>query len=145
PLRERQEDIPELAYHFLADASKRHGKSIEGIAEETMEALLGHPWPGNVRELSNVIERGVVFSSGPYLTPAELPAHLLAGPRARPQSGTMIEVPFGTSLKDVEELLIRKTLEATSGDKNMTAKLLGINSRTIYRKLDTKKTDQPAE
>jgi DNA-binding NtrC family response regulator len=68
------------------------------------------------------------------------------GAKSNPQMGTRstISVPLGTSLKDVEELLIRKTLEATSGDKNMTAKLLGINSRTIYRKLD-KKSEKDTE
>jgi len=60
-------------------------------------------------------------------------------------SGTTISVPLGTSLKDVQDLLIRKTLEATDGDKNMTAKLLGINSRTIYRKLDSQKKPDPSE
>jgi two-component system response regulator HydG len=149
PLRERMEDIPDLAYHFLKQACERHGKSVEGIEDEAMEALLSHTWPGNVRELGNVIERGVVFAQGALLLAKDLPPHLLelsarAPKEAAPAStesaagGPTITVPFGTPLKDVEELLIRKTLEATAGDKNMTAKLLGINSRTIYRKLEKK-------
>jgi len=146
PLRDRVEDIPELASHFLRSACRRHGKEVQGILEETMEVLLLHSWPGNVRELSNVIERAVVFVTGDFISPTELPPHLVAGAAAakkepKPRSTATISVPLGTSLKDVEELLIRKTLEATSGDKNMTAKLLGINSRTIYRKLD-KRSDQ---
>lgn len=140
-LRERVEDIPDLAYHFLRKACRRHGKEVQGILDETLEVLLSHPWPGNVRELSNVIERAVVFAVGSHITLAELPPHLLSAFRpvkkeAKAHSASTIEVSIGTSLKDVEELLILKTLEATSGDKNMTAKLLGINSRTIYRKLD---------
>jgi two-component system response regulator HydG len=148
PLRERMEDIPDLAYHFLKLACERHGKSAEGIEDEAMEALLAHTWPGNVRELGNVIERGVVFAQGALLLARDLPPHLLelsvraskepAASVEGASSGSSITVPFGTPLKDVEELLIRKTLEATSGDKNMTAKLLGINSRTIYRKLEKK-------
>ncbi len=147
-LRERIEDIAELAYHFLRYASRRHGKEVQNIDQETMKILFSHSWPGNVRELSNVIERAVVFASSNSISPEDLPPHLVrqmtvAKTELKPASST-ISVPLGTSLKDVEELLIRKTLEATSGDKNMTAKLLGINSRTIYRKLD-KKSDKDLE
>jgi two-component system response regulator HydG len=154
PLRERMEDVPDLAYHFLKLASGRHGKTVEGIEDEAMEALLAHTWPGNVRELGNVIERGVVFAQGSLLLTRDLPPHLLdlAAQAAQTAKASATEstltsgqtqqsaitVPLGTPLKDVEDLLIRKTLEATSGDKNMTAKLLGINSRTIYRKLEKK-------
>lgn len=151
-LRERIEDIPDLAYHFLKQASGRHGKSLMGIDEGALEVLLAHSWPGNVRELSNVIERAVVFASSECIGVSDLPPHLLSlssGPK--PLVGR-IEIPLGTSLKDVEEILIRKTLAATDGDKNMTAKLLGINSRTIYRKLTDRNsqntgsaTDKPAE
>ncbi|MFL5812293.1 MAG: sigma-54-dependent transcriptional regulator [Bdellovibrionia bacterium] len=153
PLRDRMEDVPDLAYHFLKLASGRHGKPVDGIEDEAMEALLAHTWPGNVRELGNVVERGVVFAQGSLLLARDLPPHLLdLAKRAEKASNTFgtesttasgqaqaaITVPLGTPLKDVEDLLIRKTLEATSGDKNMTAKLLGINSRTIYRKLEKK-------
>lgn len=144
PLRERMEDVPDLAYHFLKSCAARHEKKVTGIAEEAMEALLSHSWPGNIRELSNVIERAVVFAMTEWITPDDLPTHLVAGMKSATRPATAaaadapnsISVPLGTSLKEVEELLIRKTLEATAGDKNMTAKLLGINSRTIYRKLD---------
>jgi two-component system response regulator HydG len=146
PLRARMEDVPDLAYHFLRSASLRHGKDVSGISEEAMAALLSHSWPGNVRELSNVLERSVVFARGPHVEPADLPSHLAAlsaraasapAPETTSVGTTSIAVPLGTPLKDVEDLLIRKTLEATAGDKNMTARLLGINSRTIYRKLDS--------
>src|SRR5690606_12663428 len=78
PLRERLEDITELAFHFLKIASKRHGKDVTSIDEATIEVLMNHSWPGNVRELSNVIERAVVFVNGETITPSELPAHLLS-------------------------------------------------------------------
>jgi two-component system response regulator HydG len=135
PLRERMEDIPDLAQHFLRTASARHQKSVASISEKTMEVLLSHSWPGNVRELSNVIERAVVFAQGAEVLLEDLPPHLVARGVFSSSVAETIAVPVGTSLKNVEELLIRKTLEATSGDKNMTAKLLGINSRTIYRRL----------
>ncbi len=137
PLRERIEDLEELCYHFLRQAGKRHQKLVQSISTDTIEILKNHSWPGNVRELSNVIERAVIFAQGSQITQAELPPHLLEGVLTeRKEHPASIEVPLGTSLKEVEELLIRKTLEATDGDKNMTARLLGINSRTIYRRLD---------
>jgi two-component system response regulator HydG len=142
PLRERLEDIPDLAYHFLKLANTRHGKSLQGISEDAMSVLLTHAWPGNIRELSNVIERAAVFARSINIEALDLPAHLLElAPRQSEikqtlASSSSVSIPFGTPLKDVEDILIRHTLEATDGDKNMTAKLLGINSRTIYRKLD---------
>jgi two-component system, NtrC family, response regulator HydG len=147
PLRDRVEDVPDLAYHFLKQARQRHGKEVSGISEDAMARLLAHAWPGNVRELSNVIERAVIFARSNFVEAMDLPAHLAQSEPGEirmplaPASNS-ISVPLGTSLKDVEDLLIRKTLEATAGDKNMTARLLGINSRTIYRKLD-KRGDEP--
>jgi two-component system response regulator HydG len=142
-LRDRIEDLGELSYYFMKISSRKHNRLVQGITQETMDILSSHSWPGNVRELSNVIERAVIFASGSEITPAELPPHLLSlgAPLRKAEPQSVIEIPLGTSLKDVEELLIRKTLEATSGDKNMTARLLGINSRTIYRKLD-KRSDE---
>jgi two-component system response regulator HydG len=133
-LRERLEDLPDLALAVLGQAAEKHSKSVTGISSEAMDLLLSHSWPGNVRELSNVIERAAIFAQTDVLQMTDLPEHLLNHVRPSNNSSS-ISVPLGTSLKDVEDLLIRKTLEATSGDKNMTAKLLGINSRTIYRKL----------
>lgn len=134
PLRERMADLPDLAYTFLKQFSLRHSKAITQISEDAMALLLNHLWPGNIRELSNVLERAVIFAQGDRVEAGDLPVHLGNGAVAQTVSQS-IAVPLGTSLKDVEDLLIRKTLQATSGDKNMTAKLLGINSRTIYRKL----------
>ena len=137
PLRARMEDLSVLATHFLEVVSVRHGKTVTHFSDNAMQILKAHTWPGNIRELSNVIERAVVFAGSDEIQSSDLPAHLadLSGEVAAGNAGT-ISVRLGTPLKDVEDLLIRKTLEATSGDKNMTAKLLGINSRTIYRKLD---------
>jgi two-component system response regulator HydG len=136
-LRHRIQDLPELAAIILAQAVEKHSKAVKGISGAATEILLAHSWPGNIRELSNVLERATIFAQSELIQIQDLPEHLI-NQHSRPMSssaGSSISVPLGTSLKDVEELLIRKTLEATSGDKNMTAKLLGINSRTIYRKL----------
>jgi two-component system response regulator HydG len=143
PLRERLDDIGDLSDYFLKKAAQRHGKSPVSLSEETLKVLKGHTWPGNVRELSNVLERAIIFAAGPEIKVNDLPSHLHAAAAFRSVLMSTIAVPLGTPLKEVEELLIRKTLEATDGDKNMTAKLLGINSRTIYRKLD-KKVDKDA-
>jgi two-component system response regulator HydG len=143
-LRERPEDILPLARHFLEQARERHSKRVSGFSEAAIELIAGHPWPGNVRELSNAVERAVVMSSGEWIEPGDLPATLVAGrtvmaggleAAGRGLHGS-IAIPLGTALKDVEDLLIRRTLEATDGDKAMTARLLGITPRTIYRKLD---------
>lgn len=140
-LRERMADLPDLVYTFLKQFAQKHSKAMTQVSEEAMALLLAHAWPGNIRELSNVIERAVIFAQSERIEAQDLPAHLCAGLAVGASQGS-ISVPLGTSLKDVEDLLIRKTLEATSGDKNMTAKLLGINSRTIYRKLaETKDTE----
>jgi two-component system response regulator HydG len=149
-LRERMADLPDLVYTFLKQFAQKHSKAISQVSEEAMAALLLHSWPGNIRELSNVIERAVIFAQSERIEPQDLPAHLVVGTDGSAsvlgaQSQGSISVPLGTSLKDVEDLLIRKTLEATSGDKNMTAKLLGINSRTIYRKLAETKDSEIKE
>jgi DNA-binding NtrC family response regulator len=139
-LRERLDDLQELALHFFRLSKDRHLKNLTGISQTAIEALLRHSWPGNVRELTNVIERAVVMAQGEQIEVGDLPIHLQASETETIQvGGSSISVAVGTSLRDVEDLLIRKTLEATSGDKNMTARILGINSRTIYRKLDKDK------
>ncbi|MFZ9596653.1 MAG: sigma-54-dependent transcriptional regulator [Bdellovibrionia bacterium] len=142
-LRERLEDLSELASWFLSQANAKHGKSVRTMDPSVLEVFQRHSWPGNVRELSNIMERAVIFAQTDTLSLSELPAHLTlfaeagsGSQEASLLSNSSICVPLGTTLQDVEDLLIRKTLEATAGDKNMTAKLLGINSRTIYRKLD---------
>ncbi len=139
-LRERREDILPLAHHFLEQAADRHAKRVSGFSAETLELLGAHPWPGNVRELSNAVERAIVLSSGEWIQPEDLPATLRAAStcgESVPESlQGSISIPLGTALREVEDLLIRRTLEATDGDKAMTARLLGITSRTIYRKLD---------
>lgn len=151
PLRERVEDIPDLAYSFLRQAQTREPGgvlTVQGIDDSALEALLAHPWPGNVRELWNVIERAVVLADGSMILREHLPESFQAlgvsGQRAADLRGPSIEIPVGTSLKEAEDRLIARTLEATGGDKSLTAQILGVNSRTIYRWLDSHK-DKPPE
>ena len=143
PLRVREGDIEKLARSFLKRFCERDGKPVPEFAPEFLAALGRHPWPGNVRELQNVIERAVVFArEGEPLGLSALPEHLATAgtssgvAAASPVAGDMISVRIGTPLREVEDLLIRRTLEATEGDKTVTAHLLGINARTIYRKLE---------
>jgi two-component system response regulator HydG len=145
-LRDRLEDLKALVNHFMSSAALRHEKRVDRISAEAHSALELHVWPGNVRELSNVMERAVVLCQTNEIQLEDLPPHLIElvgeessarGKEALRNRGE-ISVQLGTSLREVEDLLIRKTLEATDGDKNMTAKLLGINSRTIYRRLGEK-------
>lgn len=144
PLRARLEDLPDFVLLFVNEASVRHGKSVVAVSPEAFEILSRYAWPGNIRELQNAIERAVIFAASPIIQSADLPPHVLElagkglGLETSPHS---ITIPVGTPLREIEEIMIRRTLELTQGDKNLTAKLLGINSRTIYRKLKEEGAD----
>ncbi len=148
PLRARLDDLPDFVGIFVSDSSKRHGKSVVAVSPEAFEILSRYAWPGNVRELQNAIERAVIFATSPVLQAKDLPPHVLelAGKGlGLAHSAHEITIPVGTPLREVEDILIKKTLELTGGDKNLTAKLLGINSRTIYRKLKEEGEPGPDE
>lgn len=147
PLRERRDDIPELAMSFLEKYSLRNGKDVRGISSEAMQALLDYPWPGNIRELENTIERAVILANGPELTredlflsgdPVNLPARTAPGLR---ESGLTAgqagrddaQVPL--SLEELEKKHIMKVLEHTSMNRTEAAKLLRITRRTLLNKI----------
>jgi two-component system response regulator HydG len=142
PLRERLEDIPLLADHFVARYAAKNGKQFSGITPGAMEALEAYGWPGNVRELENAIERAVVLSPGSEIDIDALPQPLLQaargprGPIPPALEGRTLVIPLGTTMEEIELRVIRETLRHTKGDKNLAAQLLGIAARTIYRKLD---------
>jgi len=129
PLKDRQEDVPLLAQHFLARFARKNAKPVTGFTAEAMDALSSHAWPGNVRELENAIERAVVLCRGPEVALHDLPPALR---EARGRARLVFEV--GTPLKTVERRMIEETLRSTGGDKTLAASLLGITSRTIYRR-----------
>lgn len=131
PLRDRTDDIPLLAHHFLHLYTKKNDKSIDGILPETMDQLTDYSWPGNVRELENVIERAVVMCNASDIAPDVLPSHIS---QSEKQLRNLI-IPIGTTLEEIEKRVIQQTLDHVNGDKNVAAGLLGIASRTIYRKL----------
>ncbi|MBL8787604.1 MAG: sigma-54-dependent Fis family transcriptional regulator [Deltaproteobacteria bacterium] len=131
PLRDRKDDIPLLAQHFLTLYAQKNAKKINGISRDALTAMLGWRWPGNVRELENAMERAVVLCRGDMVVVEDLPPQLKDGePDPR-----QIVIPIGTRLEDVERLLIQETLTAVKGDKRLAAQLLGIATRTIYRKI----------
>jgi two-component system response regulator HydG len=131
PLRERKDDIPLLANHFLAVYSAKNRKTMGGISRQAMERLLAWHWPGNVRELENAIERAVVLARTDTIGSGELPPQL----QGEGVNSTFITVPIGTPLEEIERSVIRETLVFTKGDKKLAAQLLGIATRTIYRKI----------
>ncbi|MBD90943.1 MAG: DNA-binding response regulator [Deltaproteobacteria bacterium] len=130
PLRDRKDDIPLLAQHFLRLYAEKNQKQFDGISDAAMDRLMAWSWPGNVRELENAIERAVVLSRGDSIDVDALPPQIHQGNTDL----RTLSIPIGTSLADIENTVIRETLNATKGDKKMAAQLLGIAVRTIYRK-----------
>jgi len=128
PLRDRGEDIPRLAEHFLRMHRERYRRPIMGFSPEALEALRHHLWPGNVRELDHVIERAVLMSTGSVVTAFDLA--LESTPDAR-LSARLEEM----SLEDAERLLIKKALARFEGNANRAAEALGLSRSALYRRL----------
>jgi two-component system response regulator HydG len=135
PLKERREDIPSLIQHFINRFSHKNAKAIDGIESKAMEILLNYEWPGNVRELENVIERSVVLDRDGIISFDDLPSEIEHGSFPAVDSVT---IPLGTPMEEVERILMEETLKRTKGDKGLASKLLGISTRTLYRKMDKK-------
>ena len=132
PLRDRPEDIPLLAEHFLRIYAEKNRKAVAGFTPEAMDLLVRHPWPGNVRELQNAVERAVILCLGERVTPRELPPALQGAAAAAPQA----PIPAGPrTLKDAERELILRTLEQTGGNRTRAAQILGISRQTLINKL----------
>ncbi|GJQ60856.1 MAG: acetoacetate metabolism regulatory protein AtoC [Candidatus Scalindua sp.] len=141
PLRDRKEDIPLLVSHFLKIYQEKNDKPLEGISEETLEILTDYKWPGNVRELKNVVERAVVLTQDNIVTPHDLPDNIVKNL----VKDRKMTIPFGMSLREIEKKIIVETLKRTNGDKEITANLLGIASRTIYRKMNSLEDEKREE
>jgi len=127
PLRERKEDIPLLARHFLTKYTTLHGKRVRGISPYVMDRLSRYEWPGNVRELENAIERAIILSNGETILFEDLPPYL--------QPSLSREESSSSSLEEVEKKLILNTLRAVKGNQTRAAELLGIHRNTLRRKL----------
>ncbi len=132
PLRDRREDVPLLTQHFVQLYAEKNAKQITGTTAAALARLADYPWPGNVRELENAIERAVVLTRGTTLDEDALPREIRDAAAA---GAPGMSFAIGTPLADIEMRVIRETLRHTRGDKRLAAKLLGIATRTIYRRL----------
>ena len=126
PLRDRREDIPALAMHFLRQHGQRYRKPINGFETAALQALLDHPWPGNIRELDHAVERGVLMAQGASIRLGEL------GLRIDRESTSRIE---DMSLEEVEGFLIKKAMARFDGNVSQAAKALGLSRSALYRRL----------
>lgn len=132
PLRERQQDIPLLAMHFLKRANETHGVNVPGFSADAMAHLVHHYWPGNVRELANLIEAVAVEVENRRIETDDLPESIRGRLDIVPVSaGSMVGLP----LAQIERIMIERTLETTGGNREAAAKMLGIGTRTLYRKI----------
>jgi len=133
PLRERLQDIPLLAEHFLGQYSAKNHRTFKGIVPQAMDILLRYSWPGNVRELENVIERAVIIARGDRIESEHFPSTI--SDQESSASGYPPILPSGRSLKEVEREMILQTLDDMGGNRTQTAKILGISRRTLQLKL----------
>jgi DNA-binding NtrC family response regulator len=132
PLRERADDIPLLAQHFVREFNRKHRLEVEGVNDAALELLGAHPWPGNVRELRNVIERAVIVARTGRIEPRHLPPYLQTLRAGGPPTLTL---PAGTTLAEAERLLIEQTLQRVGNNKAEAARQLGLDVKTIRNKL----------
>jgi two-component system, NtrC family, response regulator HydG len=151
PLRDRKEDIPVLAEHFLRLYAAKNNRRLDGFAEDALACLERYSWPGNVRELENVVERAVVLARGSRIEITELPESVtersvMLARDAEQAGGTdspagvaategVFKIRVGTPLAEVAQRLLEETLRLTKGNKTLTARMLGIDPKTVFRKL----------
>jgi two-component system response regulator HydG len=136
PLRNRQQDIPLLAQHFLEMFAAKNHKKIKGFRPKALDLLIRHGWPGNVRELMNAVERTVVLSRSDYLSAEDFPK--FAGTALDDGAGSdisKIDIDGDNPLEAVERATILKILEAAGGNKSEAARRLGITRKTLHKKL----------
>ena len=132
PLRERKEDIPFLAEHFVKKLKRDLGTPVESISDAAIQRLLEYHWPGNVRELENVIERSMVLASGSVLEAADIKLDLAPKPRLTAADNFL---PEGMTLDDYERSIIREALHRANGNKSQAARLLGLTRNALRYRL----------
>ena len=141
PLRERRFDIPLLVEHFITSAAEATGLPPLDVAPEALAILTAYSWPGNVRELENAVERAIALAEGARLLPADLPE------RVRSSGATAALIARGRerrlTLRELEREYILETLRETGGNKLRAAELLGVDRKTLYRKLDEYRSEDP--
>jgi two-component system response regulator HydG len=141
PLRERKMDLPLLMDHFLKEMLSRHTKQIQGFSKAARSALIAYDWPGNIRQLRNTVERMLVVDLDGLLDIDDLPDDippLHNVPQDAERSVVAVrgsDSLVGHTLEEIEKYYIQRTLEATQGNREEAAKVLGIGERTLYRKI----------
>jgi DNA-binding NtrC family response regulator len=125
PLRERREDVPLLANHFLRRFAGANGRAVTEICPAALALMVGYDWPGNVRELENVVERAVALTANAVVHPDDLPPKLAGGEGPAADSSL--------SLRGVVARHVKSVLTHARGNKKLAAQLLGIHRRTLYR------------
>jgi len=137
PLKERRDDIPLLAQHFLKKFADKNRKTIKGFVPLAMDMLVNYEWPGNVRELENAIERAVILLTGEHITENQLPLNITEKyPELETQpTGTTLLMDGTHSLEDIEKEAILSTLKASIGNKAEAARRLGVTRKTLHNKL----------
>jgi DNA-binding NtrC family response regulator len=128
PLRERAEDIPHLAQHFLGQQAAKYGKPLKGFHPDALEALVRHPWTGNVRELEHAVERSVLMARGDRIAAEDL----FLSPAARRDAGQLYE---SMTLDEAERHLIQRALSRCAGNVSEAARELGVSRSALYRRL----------
>jgi Response regulator containing CheY-like receiver, AAA-type ATPase, and DNA-binding domains len=124
-LRQRPEDIPPLVYHLIRRCNQEGGYRVEGMRREALQALLAYPWPGNVRELENVVERAVILRKAGLIQTQDLPVYVTAAAAGEREP----------TLAELERQHIHRLLAEHGGNRSLVARILGIDRRTLHRKL----------
>ncbi len=130
PLRDRPEDIPALIDYFVARLNRKLKRDFRGVTNEGLRRLLRYQWKGNVRELQNVIERAMILEDNDLITPASFPSNLVVQTHPAETIG-----PLKDAVRRFERDYINRILQATNGDKQLAAELLGVSVSSIYRRL----------
>jgi len=134
PLRDRRDDIPRLADHFLQEIGRENNTATKRLSPEALKALLAYRWPGNVRELRNSMEVAALVAGGDTIGPDDLSPEILGG-GIPPSAAGPIPLPAPRTLEEIERDAIRAALRETGGNKTQAARVLGIGLRTLHRKV----------
>ncbi len=132
PLRNRRDDIPLLARHFLNMFCLKYSKNVTGFATEYLERVQAYDWPGNIRELRNSIERAVVLCTGDTISSNDMPVRI----QRMQQEIRCISIPIGSTVEEAEKKLILETLDSVGNNKAKAARILGVSRKTLHNKLN---------
>ncbi len=145
PLRERKEDIPFLAMHFVRKLGAELGSTIQEVSPAAMDRLVAHPWQGNVRELENTIERSMVLASGEVLEAADVRLETPRNSVTAAVGATVPLLPEGETLEHWEQMMIREALRRANGNKSQAARLLGLTRNALRYRLSQMGMDSGSE